>query len=72
MRELKLLSVIALLEDVSDHKLLRGQLGTVVARTLLCPCALINCFNFITSRAITRLEYLDPHFPGVRGYASAG
>jgi hypothetical protein len=32
MRELKLLSVVALLEDVSDHELLRGQIGTVVER----------------------------------------
>ncbi|MEO8597861.1 MAG: DUF4926 domain-containing protein [Candidatus Solibacter sp.] len=32
MRELELLSVVALLEDVKDHKLLRGQVGTVVER----------------------------------------
>lgn len=32
MRELELLSVVALLEDSSDHKLLRGQVGTVVER----------------------------------------
>ena len=30
MRELELLSVVALLEDAPDHKLLRGQVGTVV------------------------------------------
>jgi hypothetical protein len=32
MRELELLSVVALLEDIEDHKLLRGQVGTVVER----------------------------------------
>ena len=32
MRELELLSVVALLEDSTDHKLLRGQVGTIVAR----------------------------------------
>jgi hypothetical protein len=32
MRELKLLSVVALLEDGADHGLLRGQVGTVVER----------------------------------------
>ena len=32
MRELELLSVVALLEDSNDHKLLRGQVGTVVER----------------------------------------
>ena len=32
MRELELLSVVALLEDVADHGLLRGQVGTVVER----------------------------------------
>ena len=32
MRELELLSVVALLEDNNDHKLLRGQVGTVVER----------------------------------------
>jgi hypothetical protein len=32
MRELELLSVVALLENVADHGLLRGQVGTVVAR----------------------------------------
>jgi hypothetical protein len=30
MRELELLSVVALLEDTNNHKLLRGQVGTVV------------------------------------------
>ena len=30
MRELELLSVVALLEDIKDQKLLRGQVGTVV------------------------------------------
>jgi hypothetical protein len=32
MRELELLSVVALLEDSKDHKLLRGQVGTIVER----------------------------------------
>jgi Domain of unknown function (DUF4926) len=32
MRELELLSVVALLEDSEDHKLLRGQVGTIVER----------------------------------------
>ena len=32
MRELELLSVVALLEDVADHGLLRGQVGTVIER----------------------------------------
>ena len=32
MRELALLSVVALLEDSKDHKLLRGQVGTIVER----------------------------------------
>jgi Domain of unknown function (DUF4926) len=32
MRELELLSVVALLEDVPDRGLLRGQVGTVVER----------------------------------------
>jgi hypothetical protein len=32
MRELEPLSVVALLEDGKDHKLLRGQVGTVVER----------------------------------------
>ena len=32
MRELELLSVVALLENVADHGLLRGQVGTVVER----------------------------------------
>ena len=32
MRELELVSVVALLEDVADHGLLRGQVGTVVER----------------------------------------
>jgi len=32
MRELELLSVVALLEDITDHTLLRGQVGTVVER----------------------------------------
>jgi hypothetical protein len=32
MRELELLSVVALLEDSNDHKLLRGQVGTIVER----------------------------------------
>jgi hypothetical protein len=32
MRELELLSVVALLESVADHELLRGQVGTVVER----------------------------------------
>jgi Domain of unknown function (DUF4926) len=32
MRELELLSVVALLEDVVDRGLLRGQVGTVVER----------------------------------------
>ena len=32
MRELELLSVVALLEDVADHGLMRGQVGTVVER----------------------------------------
>ena len=32
MRELELLSVVALLEDVGSHGLLRGQVGTVVER----------------------------------------
>ncbi len=32
MHELELLSVVALLEDDKDHKLLRGQVGTVVER----------------------------------------
>jgi hypothetical protein len=32
MRELELLSVVALLEDLADHGLLRGQVGTVVER----------------------------------------
>jgi hypothetical protein len=32
MRELELLSVVALLDDVDDHHLLRGQVGTVVER----------------------------------------
>ncbi len=35
MRELELLSVVALLEDNEDHKLLRGQAGTIVE--LLAP-----------------------------------
>jgi hypothetical protein len=35
MRELELLSVVALLEDVADHGLLRGQVGTVVERLAL-------------------------------------
>ena len=30
MRELELLSVVALLEDIADHALLRGQVGTIV------------------------------------------
>ena len=30
MRELELLSVVALLEDSKDHKLQRGQVGTIV------------------------------------------
>ena len=30
MRELELLSVVALLKNVADHDLLRGQVGTVV------------------------------------------
>jgi hypothetical protein len=32
MRELELLSVVALLEGVADQGLLRGQVGTVVER----------------------------------------
>ena len=32
MRELELLSVVALLENIADHGLLRGQVGTVVER----------------------------------------
>ena len=32
MRELEPLSVVALLEDTTDQKLLRGQVGTVVER----------------------------------------
>jgi hypothetical protein len=32
MREFELLSVVALLEDITDHGLLRGQVGTVVER----------------------------------------
>ena len=32
MRELGLVSVVALLEDVAGHGLLRGQVGTVVER----------------------------------------
>ena len=32
MRELELLSVVALLEDSKEHKLLRGQVGTIVER----------------------------------------
>ena len=32
MRELELLSVVALLEDSKDHSLLRGQVGTIVQR----------------------------------------
>ena len=32
MRELELLSVVALLEDSKDHQLLRGQVGTIVER----------------------------------------
>ena len=32
MRELELLSVVALLEEVPDRDLLRGQVGTVVER----------------------------------------
>ncbi len=32
MRELELLSVVALLEDSKDHKLLRGHVGTIVER----------------------------------------
>jgi hypothetical protein len=32
VRELELLSVVALLEDVAEHGLLRGQVGTVLER----------------------------------------
>jgi hypothetical protein len=32
MQELELLSVVALLEDIQEHRLLRGQVGTVVER----------------------------------------
>ncbi|MBL0159875.1 MAG: DUF4926 domain-containing protein [Bryobacterales bacterium] len=32
MRELELLSVVALLEDVDGHDLRRGQVGTIVER----------------------------------------
>ena len=32
MRELELLSVVALLEDSKEPKLLRGQVGTIVER----------------------------------------
>lgn len=32
MRELEILSMVALLENVTDHGLLRGQVGTVVER----------------------------------------
>ncbi|MBY0505304.1 MAG: DUF4926 domain-containing protein [Bryobacteraceae bacterium] len=32
MRELELLSVVALLDKVADHNLLRGQVGTIVER----------------------------------------
>ena len=32
MRDLELLSVVALLEDVAEPKLLRGQVGTLVER----------------------------------------
>jgi hypothetical protein len=32
MRELEMLSVVALLEDLADHGLLRGQVGTIVER----------------------------------------
>jgi len=32
MRELELLSVVAMLENVADHGLLRGQVGPVVER----------------------------------------
>jgi hypothetical protein len=32
MRELELLSVVALLEDSKDHQLLRCEVGTVVER----------------------------------------
>lgn len=32
MCELELLSVVALLEDIKDHTLLRGQVGTIVER----------------------------------------
>jgi len=32
MRELELLSVVALLEDITDRDLRRGQVGTVVER----------------------------------------
>jgi hypothetical protein len=32
MRELELLSVVALLDDTGDHRLRRGQVGTIVER----------------------------------------
>jgi Domain of unknown function (DUF4926) len=32
MQDIELLSIVALLEDVPSHKLLRGQVGTVVER----------------------------------------
>lgn len=32
MREIKPLSVVALLEDLKDHTLQRGQVGTIVER----------------------------------------
>ena len=32
MRELELLSVVALLEESKEHNLLRGQVGTIVER----------------------------------------
>lgn len=32
MHELELLSVVALLEDIPEHALLRGQVGTIVER----------------------------------------
>ena len=35
MRELELLTVVALLDDIPDRSLLRGQVGTVVERLAL-------------------------------------
>ena len=77
MRERELLSVVALLEDSKDHKLSVArsvrlstacprcvEVSSAMTRAGLTPhwrCVMTNCFRFITSRAIRRLDQFGPH-----------